>query len=139
MVAQEPDPPDEPAGRELLRGPVGEAVVQPAAAKALDLVPGALEVERLHVLEEVRLGVDRGERLGVLVAPLPEQEALGADLRRDHPAPSIRSSSVRAPALSSGSFRFPHFGLWTHEGQPRSHGQPASSFAVSAVQPSNAS
>jgi hypothetical protein len=38
--------------------------------------------------------------------------------RRAHVTESIRSSTVSAPALSSGSFRFPHFGLCTHEGQP---------------------
>src|ERR1044072_7215860 len=54
-------------------------------------------------------------------------------------AASIRSSSVSAPALSSGSFRFPHLGLCTQDGHPRSHGQPRSSFAVSAAQPSNTS
>ena len=36
---------------------------------------------------------------------------------------SIRSRSTRAPALSSGSLRFPHFGLCTHDGQPAVHGQ----------------
>ena len=37
---------------------------------------------------------------------------------RPSAAASIRSSSVRAPALSSSSFRLPHFGLWTQDGQP---------------------
>src|SRR5262249_26328216 len=54
-------------------------------------------------------------------------------------AASIRPSSSSAPALSSGSFRFPHFGDWTQDGQPLSHGQPSSIFAVSSTQPSNVS
>ena len=54
-------------------------------------------------------------------------------------ASSIRSSNASAPALSRGSFRLPHFGLWTHDGQPSSQGQPSSSLAVSPTQPSNAS
>ena len=32
----------------------------------------------------------------------------------------------------------PHFGDWTHDGQPCSHGQPAIILSVSAAQPSNA-
>src|SRR5205823_4859669 len=52
---------------------------------------------------------------------------------------SIRSSTASAPALSSGSFRLPHFGLWTQDGQPSRHGQPASIRAVSSTQPSKAS
>src|SRR5512132_404380 len=52
---------------------------------------------------------------------------------------NMRWRSVSAPALSSGSFRFPHFGDWTQEGQPCSQGQPSSIRAVSAAQPSNES
>ena len=52
---------------------------------------------------------------------------------------AARASSVRAPALSSMSFRLPHFGLWTHDGQPSWHGQVAIIPAVSATQPSNCS
>src|SRR5205085_1013151 len=52
---------------------------------------------------------------------------------------SILCSKDKAPALSSGSFRLPHFGLWTHDGQPCSQGQPTSSFAVSSAQPSKTS
>src|ERR1041385_6064668 len=59
-------------------------------------------------------------------------------MRRAYAASSIRSRSARAPALSSGSFRLPHFGLCTHEGHPWSQGQPSSSLAVSAAQPSKA-
>ena len=53
-----------------------------------------------------------------------------------------RSSAAGAAArrsLSSISFRLPHFGLWTHEGQPFVHGQPASRRAVSATQPAKLS
>ena len=34
----------------------------------------------------------------------------------------MRSRSVSAPALSRKSFRFPHFGDWTQDGQPLSQG-----------------
>ena len=51
---------------------------------------------------------------------------------------SMRLSSSSAPALSSMSLRLPHFGDWTHDGQPCSHGQPSIIRAVSAAQPSNA-
>ena len=112
----------------------------PLAVEPLELRPGLLQVERRHVLEVLRLRVDRRERLGVLVAPLAQQQALGSQLQGDrHRAESMRSRRDSAPALSSGSFRFPHFGDWTHDGQPRSHGHPASIFAVSSTQPSNAS
>src|SRR3954466_587490 len=56
-----------------------------------------------------------------------------------HEDASIRRSSPSAPALSSGSLRLPHFGLWTQDGQPVSHGQPSSSRAVSSTQPSKTS
>src|SRR5581483_809355 len=58
---------------------------------------------------------------------------------RARPKSTARRRNVSAPALSSMSLRLPHFGLWTHEGQPSAHGQPASSRAVSAAQPSNCS
>src|SRR5205823_13499353 len=64
------------------------------------------------------------------------------DLRRgqlaDVDAATILRSSVSAPSLSRNSFRFPHFGDWTHDGQPCAHGQPSSIRAVSATHPSNA-
>ena len=37
---------------------------------------------------------------------------------------SRAARNVSAPSLSSMSFRLPHFGLWTHDGQPLEHGQP---------------
>ncbi len=46
----------------------------------------------------------------------------------------MRSRSSRAPALSSGSLRLPHFGLCTHEGQPAAHGQRCRRRAVSSTQ-----
>ena len=51
----------------------------------------------------------------------------------------IRRKSVLAPPLSSSSFRLPHFGDWTQEGQPCSHGQRSSIVSVSATQPSKQS
>src|SRR5205085_1185329 len=53
-------------------------------------------------------------------------------------AATRRRRSVRAAPLSSISLRLPHFGDWTHDGQPSAHGQPSSIRAVSATQPSNA-
>ena len=53
-------------------------------------------------------------------------------------ATSLRRN-VSAPSLSSISLRLPHFGLWTHEGQPSAQGHPSSIRAVSATHPSNAS
>src|SRR5690348_8290735 len=85
-------------------------------------------------------------RSPLLPDPIPRKTKLRSENRISsnatpgcYDAASIRSSSVSAPALSSGSFRLPHFGLWTHDGQPRSHGHPRSSRAVSAAQPSNTS
>ena len=51
----------------------------------------------------------------------------------------MRARSSVAEALSSISFRLPHFGLWTHDGQPLVHGQPSSSRAVSPTQPAKLS
>src|SRR5215203_5272864 len=74
----------------------------------------------------------------------PREPEAGADhgvhvLRRERPDRDHRSldRKVSAPALSSMSFRLPHFGLWTHDGQPSAHGQPPIMCAVSATQPSN--
>ena len=58
---------------------------------------------------------------------------------RDEYEQPIRRSSVSEPCLSSGSLRLPHFGLCTHDGQPRSHGHCASKRAVSSTQPSKTS
>ena len=43
------------------------------------------------------------------------------------------------PSLSSGSFRLPHFGDWTHDGQPDSHGHSLTSRNASPTSRSNAS
>ena len=53
-------------------------------------------------------------------------------------AATILRNNVSAPSLSSISFRLPHFGLCTHDGQPSEHGQPSSMRAVSSTQPSKA-
>src|SRR6266540_7533221 len=80
-----------------------------------------------------------------LVEPVEREVAVHhLDLLRRHRtdlghAASIRWSRSKAPALSRGSFKFPHFGDWTQEGQPCSQGQPSSSLAVSATQPSKTS
>lgn len=44
------------------------------------------------------------------------------------------SSSVIAPALSSGSLPLPHFGDWTHDGQPLSQPQDAMASRVARSQ-----
>src|SRR5215218_3179624 len=74
----------------------------------------------------------------------PREPEPGADhgihvLRRERPDLDHRSldRKVSAPALSSMSFRLPHFGLWTHDEQPSAHGQPPIMCALSATQPSN--
>src|SRR4051794_32259614 len=51
-----------------------------------------------------------------------ELAARAARARR-HPKTAVQRSSIRAitsraPAFSSGSFKFPHFGDCTHDGQP---------------------
>ena len=51
----------------------------------------------------------------------------------------IDSISSSAPALWSGSFRLPHFGLWIQEGQPASQGHSPTSLAASATRRSNSS
>src|SRR5918999_6069837 len=53
-------------------------------------------------------------------------------------AATNRRKNVNAPALSSISFRLPHFWLCTQEGQPSLQGQPSSMRAVSPTQPSKA-
>ena len=54
-----------------------------------------------------------------------------ADRQRPrHDQVASRRSSSRAPRLDSGSFRLPHFGDCTHEGQPERHGHsPINRFA----------
>ena len=54
--------------------------------------------------------------------------------------PRIPPISSIAPALWSGSFRFPHFGLWTQEGHPEAHGHSEtnrSAFPTSSGKRSN--
>ena len=63
-------------------------------------------------------------------------ESLGPRRRRSwatavQSVATIRSSSVRAAALSRSSLRLPHFGLCTHDGHPARHGHRSSSRAVS--------
>lgn len=47
-------------------------------------------------------------------------------------APSTVSSTATAPALSSGSLPFPHFGDWTQDGHPAGHSQEAIASRVAA-------
>src|SRR5438093_11154640 len=55
--------------------------------------------------------------------------------------PSSRASAIqRAAPLSSGLLPLPHFGDWTQDGQPETHGQPRRSSLVvssSPARPSN--
>ncbi len=56
-----------------------------------------------------------------------------------HSSPRINPISSKAPALCSGSFRLPHFGLWTQEGQPDSQGHSAIRRSASPSRRSNSS
>ncbi len=85
-------------------------------------------------LADARIDSARGRR------PARSWNAPDARSRRDRPyAVSMRVSSSRAPFLASGSFRFPHFGDCTHEGQPFSHGHSAISRMASRTSPSKRS
>ena len=84
---------------------------------------------------EARRARARSRRVGLRAPAVlaPGRELVGARRAEQH-APSAPVEFMHAashppeqrerPALSSGSFRLPHFGLCTHDGQPRSHGQP---------------
>ena len=54
-------------------------------------------------------------------------------------APASLPISSSAPCFDSGSFRFPHFGDCTHEGQPDSHGHSPISRRASPTSRSNSS
>ena len=108
------------------------------------LPPPASAARRPSCSSAIRAGI----RLGAPPVLAPAREVRARRPDEDPPQrrrscsgsrASIRSSSSSAPALSSGSFRFPHFGDWTQDGQPLSQGQPSSIFAVSSTQPSKAS
>jgi hypothetical protein len=123
VVAQEAEAPDEPSGLRILGRPwLSPSSAQPQP-EALDLRGDVLHGG--HVLEELGLRVDGGERLGVRVAPRTEEEPLGAELVRDHRAASMRPRrrERRRPCRAARS-GCRTSGDWTHDGQPRSHGQP---------------
>ena len=87
MVAEQADPPDQPAALEVARRPLAVAVLLPArGGSRLDLRPRLLEVERRHRLQVLGLRVDLVQRLDVLVAPLAQEQPLGRQLARDHGA-----------------------------------------------------
>jgi hypothetical protein len=75
MVAQKADPPDEAVGSKVDRRPLTDTILTPPAIEGLDLLRGPVAVEGRHVGEEIRLGVDRGERLEVVRPPLAEEQA----------------------------------------------------------------
>ena len=62
-----------------------------------------------------------------------------SDKRHRATAPCIVCISSSAPALCSGSFRLPHLGLCTHEGQPDSQGHSPISRSASPSRRSNSS
>src|SRR4051794_27278960 len=61
-----------------------------------------------------------------------------AAVQRIAQTPVTRFSSSAAPFLLSGSFRLPHFGDCTHEGQPDLHGHSEISRSASSQIRSNA-
>jgi hypothetical protein len=99
--------------------------------------PGDVRVaDRLVAVpsDEVRLMSAEAMQRQAVADPLDVDVGQGADVDDA----TSRRRNVTAPPLSSISFRFPHFGLCTQEGQPSVHGQPSSIRAVSATQPSKA-
>ena len=65
---------------------------------------------------------------------------LASGLWRHQPLPSASSPSAPArPPLWRCSFRFPHFGLWTQEGQPSSQGHSRIRRSASPTSRSNSS
>ena len=63
---------------------------------------------------------------------LPAKVTMRQEASAAFDEPRTAVSSREAPALSSGSLPLPHFGDWTHEGQPSSHGQASISSRVAA-------
>lgn len=113
--------------------------VRAAAARTPGLRPARLDVVRgprggegtsvsVTVRYRVRtdvplVGVLIGDRTLTATATYRvEGEAFAGADRSAKPAALRRE---RAPDLSKGSFQFPHFGDWTHEGHPSSHSQEA--------------
>src|SRR5215468_2923305 len=94
------------------------------------LVPGDVCVcNRLAVVpgDEIRpVAAEAGER-----QPVADAADVAVRQLADVDEATSRRRKVRAPSLSSISFRLPHFGLWTQDGQPSLHGQPSSIRAVS--------
>ncbi len=58
---------------------------------------------------------------------------------KPHASPRICPISSNAPALCSGSFKFPHLGLCTHDGHPLSQGHSAINRSASPTNRSNSS
>src|SRR5215213_7710178 len=128
-------------------------ILLPREQRVVDLERAAADLDRAFHAPRRQTGVDVAERPsaipgdeveGATTKGEPREPEPGADhgihvLRRERPDLDHRSldRKVSAPALSSMSFRLPHFGLWTHDGQPSAHGQPPIMCAVSATQPSN--
>ena len=110
----------------------------------LDLGHAELRARPCDVCLADRLVVVPRNEVRLVVVETRKRQALADALDvtvgqlADVDAATNRRRNVSAPLLSSISFRFPHFGLCTHDGQPSLHGQPSSMRAVSATQPSNA-
>ena len=100
MVAEEADPPDEAPALQILRGPEAEPVVPPAERELEDV---GTSVGDAVVLLELGLRVDLRERLGILLAPLPEEQTLRPQLERDHDFASFQSSPTPTSTASAGS------------------------------------
>ena len=74
-----------------------------------------------------------GEQEAHEVSPRPESGELEGAATQD----ASRRSSSTAPFLFSGSFRLPHLGDCTHEGQPARHGHSDTSAVALATRRSN--
>ena len=96
-MAEHAEPADETTPLELLRGPLGVALVSPGALEAGDLLARRLEVVRAHVLEVLGLRIDLGQRLRVLRPPAAEEQPVRPDfVRNGH----VRPAAYQARALS---------------------------------------
>jgi secretion/DNA translocation related TadE-like protein len=105
-------------------------LVSCAATGAVVDVVAAVQTTGIARLAALATTVRAHARAGPVVRPSPSSDQLAGG------APDSRvSSNVIAPALSSGSLPLPHFGDWTHDGQPFSqpHDAIASRVARSQV------
>lgn len=130
------------AGRIGLTGPPCDAASRVASANGADLrgcrvtlnASGRSGTVDVTVVAAVRLPITgsqtitahaRAGRLPATDQPAPVNPAGQPSPAGAPTASSTTSSSVTAPALSSGSLPLPHLGDWTHDGQPAGHSHAA--------------